>query len=198
MMKIGYIKITSSIDGVIQDREHIIQVVVKNITQTEQKVNVKIFDGISEEITMFRYGWKEFETPILHDTISEGVGNGNGKAEIGEVFSVWIQPPSAYDSLDVYTWHPSVLINQKGNTDISIEEIIQHHFNKGRPVLSAQIRLNRNPTKEMPVIIPLELELLRINRLKNHCHRDVADDFVYCYYEIIINEYGVAECRMQY
>jgi len=188
----GYIKITSSINGIVQKREHIIQVVVKQESQIQNDFSVKIFDGKSEDLSLYKYGWREWDTPISSDTISEGLGNGNGKAEVGEIFSVWIQTPSLFESKDSATWHPAIPINGKDNPDIVVEKIKQHRFNTGRHVLSAQMRLSRKPTKSNPIIIPLQVAFLKAQYLKNDCHRNTADNFKYYYYSILIDEDGIA------
>ncbi len=97
----GYLKISSSIDGIAQDREQIIQVNVIDHAQQLGHLRIKILDGKSEDLQLFKYEWSKWKQPISSAIISEGTGNGNGKAEIGETFTIWIQPPSAFDSLDI-------------------------------------------------------------------------------------------------
>lgn len=186
----AYIKISSSIDGITQDREQIIQVNITNHSQPSEHSAVKIFDGKSENLALFKYVWNGWNHPVSSGIISEGSGNGNGKAEIGETFSMWVQLPSAYDTADINTWHPVIPINNKNNPDISLVEIKQHLFNTGRAVFSAQIRLNRSPTKRNPIRIPIQSELLKVQPLVNDCHRGTADNFTYFYDEIIINADG--------
>jgi hypothetical protein len=71
-----------------------------------------------------------------------------------------------------------------------VEKLIRHHFSTGRPVLSAQIRLNRKPERHNPVRIPLQSEFLKVHRLVNDCHRNTADGFGYSYFEILLYEDG--------
>ena len=189
----GYIKIALSIDGIVQEREHIIQVVVKKQRPIDGVFNIKIFDGKPEDLSLYKYGWREWDEPITSDTISEGTGNGNGKAEVGEVFSIWIQTPSLFEKKDSSTWHPTIPINQKDNPDIIIESINQYRYNTGRNVFSAQMRLTRKPTKNKPVRIPLQAEFLKVQYLENDCHRNTADNFSYCFYNIVLFENGKAE-----
>jgi hypothetical protein len=186
----GYIKITSSINGIIQDRDCLIQVTIKNQSQQTEPIGIKIFDGRSEFLPLFKYGWGKWTDPMSSGIVSEGSGNGNGKVEMGETFSIWIQPSSSFDSSDLKTWHPVIPINTGDNPDISVEEVKQHNFSTGRSVLSAEIRLNRKPTKENPVRIPLQSEYLKVQPLENDCHRNFADNFVFFYYEILIYEDG--------
>jgi hypothetical protein len=68
-----------------------------------------------------------------------------------------------------------------------------HVFSTGRAVLSAGIKLNRQPFADNPVIIPIRTELLKIEPLDHHCHRPVIDGFTYAYYNIVIYENGNAE-----
>ncbi len=184
----GYIKITASIEGLKLEKEHIIQVTVKNQVQYPDPERIKIFDGRSENLSLFKYGWNEWNDPVSSGIISEGTGNGNGKAEVGETFSIWIQPPFAFDSLDIRTWHPIIPVNARNNTDIFVEKVNHHSFNTGRPLLSAQIRLNRKPEKNNPVRISMQSEFLKVQPLVNDCHRNTADNFKYFYYEILLYE----------
>ncbi|MCK5101606.1 MAG: hypothetical protein KAR17_02285, partial [Cyclobacteriaceae bacterium] len=189
----GYIKIASSVDGIVQEREHIIQVTVKKLNPIPDAFRIKIFDGKSEDLTLYKYGWREWDDPIRSDTIFEGFGNGNGKVEVGETFSIWIQTPSLFELKDDATWHPTIPINRNDNPDIIVEEIIQHRYNTGRPVLSAQMQLTRKPTKNKPVRIPVQTELLKVEYLENDCHRNTADNFTYYYYDLLMYEDGSIE-----
>jgi hypothetical protein len=188
----GYIKIVAVIDGIAQEREQIIQVVVKNTSSVHEAVDIKIFDGRSEELDLYKYNWNEWDTPVSTGLISEGNGNGNGKAELNETFSIWILPQLPFGPLDTSTWHPTTPVNWKKNPDVTIEEIRQHRYNTGRAILSAQISLNRKPTRDDPVRIPLQTEWLKVQYLEGDCHRNTADNFNYSYYELVIYEDGSA------
>ncbi len=187
---IGYIKITSSIDGIVQERDHLIQVTVKNQFSQRELLGIKIFDGRSDTLPLFKYGWGKWTDPLSSGVISEGTGNGNGKAELGETFSIWIQPSKSFDPTDLNTWHPVVPVNSDENRDITVEEVKQHDFSTGRMVLSAMIRLNRIPTKGNPVKIPVRSEFLKVQSLENDCHRNKADNFGFFYYELLLYEDG--------
>ncbi|MFH0759743.1 MAG: alpha/beta hydrolase-fold protein [Bacteroidota bacterium] len=184
----GYIRINSSINGMMLEKEHIIQVTVINQVRYPEPSGIKIFDGRSEELSLFKYEWNQWDDPLSSGVISEGSGNGNGKAEMGETFSIWIHPPFAFDSLDTRTWHPSIPVVARGNTDVIVEKVTHHALNTGRPLLSAQIRLNRKPEKNKPVRILLQTELLKVQPLVNDCHRNTADNFEYSCYEILLCE----------
>jgi len=188
----GYIKITSSIDGVVQERDHIIQVTVKNQVSRNEHINIKVFDGRSDSIALYKYGWGKWIDPLSSGLISEGSGNGNGRAEMGEAFSIWIQPSSSFDSADIKTWHPVVPVNTDDNPDIIVDHVMQHNFSTGRTLLSAEMRLQRKPEKGNPVRIPVQSEFLKVEPLKNGCSRDVADNFGFYYYEILLYEDGTA------
>lgn len=188
----GYIRITSSINGTRLEKEHIIQVTVKDQVRYPEPGQIKIFDGKTEELSLFKYGWGEWNEPVLSGVISEGSGNGNGKAEMGETFSIWIQAPFAFDSLDTLTWHPVIPVHTGDNTDFVVENVTHHSFNTGRPLHSAQIKLHRKPEKNNPIRIPLRSEFLKIQPLVNDCHRNTADNFKYVYYEILLHEDGTA------
>ena len=187
-MNKGYIKISSSINGITQERDQIIQVTVKD-SQTVPG-SIKIFDGRSESLALFKYDWGQLNNPLSSGIISEGSGNGNGKVEKGETFSIWIQTP-AFDSIDLKTWHPLIPVNMGDNKDITVEELKHHVFSTGRMVLSAVMRLNRQPTEGNPVRIPAQSEFLKPEPLKNACHRDFADNFEFYFYEILLYQDGI-------
>ena len=189
----GYIKIGSSINGIIQEREHIIQVIVKKEVEIEDDFSVKIFDGKTENISTYKYGWHKWDSPVTTGTITEGKGNGNGIAEVGEIFSIWIQTPSFIDKRDGSTWHPTIPINSKENTDILFEEIKTNSFSTGRAVLSAQMQLTRKPTKNNPVRIPIRTEFLKVEYIENYCHRNTVDNFTYCFYDLVLFEDGTVK-----
>jgi hypothetical protein len=186
----GYIKIGSSINGIVQKREHIIQVTVKKQSPIPDRFRIKIFDEKSEDLALYKYGWREWDNPISSGKISEGSGNGNGKAEVGETFSIWIQTPSLIELKDDSTWHPTIPINRNDNPDIIVKEIKQHRYCTGRNVLSAQMQLARKPAKNNPVRISLQTEFLKVQYLENDCHRNTADNFNYYYYDIVLFEDG--------
>ena len=186
----GYLRISSSINGSIQDRDHLIQVTVKNTNPQMAPFGIKIFDGRSEELALFKYNWGDWNSPVSSGIISEGSGNGNGKIEMGETFSIWIEPSEAFDFSDVRTWHPVVPVNAGDNPDIYVERIMQHNFSTGRPVISAEISIKRKPTKGNPVRIPFQSEFLKVQPLENDCHRPVADNFNYFFGEVLLYEDG--------
>jgi hypothetical protein len=186
----GYIKIGTSIDGTDQEREHIIPVVVKRVNSEQEAASIIIFDGRSEELALFKYNWNGWDHPYSSGTISEGVGNGNGRAEMNETFSLWIRPQSSLAALVDSTWQPTTPINWKVNPDVSVKDILQYQHSTGRAILSAQISLDRNPTKEKPIRISLQTESLKVQYLENDCHRNTADDFRYSYYDLVIYEDG--------
>lgn len=191
----GFIKISSSIKGIVMDREHIIRVNVKKQNPFPGDGIVKIFDGRTDTLSVYKYAWREWDDPVKTVIISEGKGNGNGKAEKGEVFSFWLQTPSGVDPLDKDTWHPVIPVNGKDNPDVIVESINRHRFNTGRSVLSAQLRLTRNPTKDHPCRIPVRVEFLEARKLNNTCHRPTADYFKYAWYDIVLHEDGSAELK---
>lgn len=186
----GYIKIGASINGIVQDRKHLIKVIVKKQSPVNDTFKIKVFDGKKEDLELYKYVWNEWDIPLSTGSISEGEGNGNGKAEMGEIFSIWIETPSLLDAKDKATWHPSTPINNRDNPDITVEKINQYRFSTGRSVLSAQMRLARRPTSNNPVRIPLQAEFLKVEYLENDCHRNTADNFSYDFYDLVILENG--------
>ncbi|MEQ6118721.1 alpha/beta hydrolase-fold protein [Reichenbachiella sp. MALMAid0571] len=182
----GFIKINTVIDGVVQDREHFRKVVVKEVTQVTGNFKVKVFDGQSEELALYQYQWNQWDNPFSTEAITEGSGNGNGKPELGEIFSIWIQTPSPLEAKDLATWHPVIPLNGREHPDVCVDEIKQRRMNTGRSTLSAQISLNRKPTKKNPVRIPVQVEFLQAEYMENDCHRNTADKYGYAYYDLIM------------
>tara|TARA_Y100001972_G_scaffold128138_1_gene187598 strand:- start:1126 stop:2445 length:1320 start_codon:yes stop_codon:yes gene_type:complete len=192
----GFIRISSSIDGVVQDRVQYRKVVVKrDIRPDPADFEVKIFDGRTEELPLYQYQWNGWNDPFSSDRIAEGLGNGDGKPEIDEVFSVWIKTPSPLEEKDQQTWHPTIPLNGKDAPDIFVEEILQTRRNTGRSSLSAQLRLLRSPTKDNPVRIPVQVEFLQAEYLLDDCHRNTADKFGYGYYDLVLTEDGVVKLQ---
>ena len=144
---------------------------------------------------MYQYQWNGWNDPFSSDRIAEGLGNGDGKPEIDEVFSVWIKTPSPLEEKDQQTWHPTIPLNGKDAPDIFVEEILQTRRNTGRSSLSAQLRLLRSPTKDNPVRIPVQVEFLQAEYLLDDCHRNTADKFGYGYYDLVLTEDGVVKLQ---
>ncbi len=191
-MNMAFLKISMKAGGVLLDREHILPIVVKNRKLPEEGIKVKIFDGRSEELPVFSYAWNEWDRPLKKAMITEGKGNGNGKAEPGEIFSIWVQLPNAHDSRDKDTWHPVIPINKRDNPVVIFDDIMYHQFSTGRSLMSGLIRLDKKPSAETPFRFAVQSELLRTEVIDNHCHRPVADGFSYSFYDIIIKEDGSA------
>ena len=186
----GFIKINAVIDGVTQDKEHFIKVVVKKAIDVQEDAKIKVFDGRQEELSVYQYQWNQWDDPLSTQVISEGSGNGNGVAEPGEVFSIWMKVPSVLEDKDSSTWHPLVPLNGKDHPDVRVVEINQWRMNTGRSILSAQLKLNRRPTRDKPVKIPVQVEFLQAEYLEDDCHRNTADKFGYAYYDLIMFENG--------
>jgi|GEM_PF-881398 len=188
----AFIKISMMVGGVLLDREHVLPVVIKNNTLPEEGIKVKIFDGKSEELPVFCYAWNEWDRPLKKVIITEGKGNSNGKAEPGEIFSLWVQFPHALDPRDKNTWHPVVPVNNDNNRSIIFEDVAYHQFSTGRSLMSAMIGLNYIPSEEKTLKFAVQSELLRTEVIDNHCHRPLADGFGYIYLNINISEDGTA------
>lgn len=193
----AFIRISMKAGGVLLDREHILPLVVKSTALSDKGIRVKIFDGRSEELPVFSYAWNEWDRPLTTAMISEGKGNGNGKAEPGEIFSIWVQLEDAYDPRDTDTWHPVIPINSAYNPRVVLEDITYHSFSTGRSLMSAMIHLDKNPSEENPVRFAVQSELLRTELIDKHCHRPVADGFGYVYLNIHISEDGTASIIRQ-
>ncbi len=187
----GFIKISMLIDGMVQDRIQYRKVVVKKIENPDpDDLEVKVFDGRSEELPLYQYEWNEWDMPFSTGRISEGTGDGDGMPEIGEIFSIWIKTPSPLNQADQATWHPVILLNGRQNPDLSVEDIEKTRMNTGRSCLSTQMRILRNPTVDHPVKIPVQVEFLQSEYLQDDCHRNTADKFGYAWYDLILTEEG--------
>ncbi len=181
----AYLKITASIGGQFLDREHIIQVQIRDKGLPLDASSIKIFDGRSEELSLFKYEWNGWDDPVSSEVIREGSGNGDGKPEAGETFSIWIRARHTGDTSKVMTWHPVIPINTGDHPDIRIREVLHYPFNTGRDVLSAQMQFRKNLAGDHPIRIPFRTEILKVQPLEDDCHRDAADDFTYFFGEII-------------
>jgi hypothetical protein len=184
------LRISSFIGGQQQDREQIIQIKIGDKGFLSEASAMKIFDGRSEELSLFKYAWNGWRDPLSVETISEGLGDGDGVPEAGEIFSIWIQSGDPFDSTITQTWHPIVPVYEGGQQDFRLLDMRFHSFSTGRDVISAQIQLTRNPTKDHPVSIPFQTEILRVQPLVDDCHRDATDDFTFFYGEILIHDDG--------
>ncbi|MBK8504062.1 MAG: hypothetical protein IPL46_18755 [Saprospiraceae bacterium] len=186
----AYLKISSSIGGELQDREHIMQIKIGDPRLLAATSAIKIFDRRSEELALFKYQWNGWHEPVSTGVITEGRGDKNGIPETGETFSIWIESGHPLDTTIAKTWHPIIPVYTGKGPDVELVDMLHHSFSTGRDVLSAQLKLKRKPTKDSPVSIPFQTEMLRVQRLVNDCHRDAADDFTYFYGEVLINEDG--------
>ena len=62
--RLAYLRIGSAIDGVIQEREQFIQVNIRNHRQYLDRERIKIFDGRSEDLKVFKYDWGAWDDPL--------------------------------------------------------------------------------------------------------------------------------------
>ncbi|XOV91395.1 MAG: alpha/beta hydrolase [Bacteroidota bacterium] len=187
----GFIKFSCLIDGVMQERVQYRQVVVKRRIEPDPKdFEINVFDGRKEELSLYQYQWNQWDDPFSTDEVSEGLGNADGHPDIGEIFSIWIKTPSPLNVDDRSTWHPVVLLNDVGNQDLSVEEVLISRRNTGRSSLSAQLQLLKRPTSNNPIIIPVQVEFLQAEYLADDCHRNTADKFAYGYYNLMLLEDG--------
>ncbi len=192
-----YLTITPILAGRNQNRSRIIQVKVKDKRIWSQGSMIEVFDGKSKSLSLFKYAWNGWDTPLSTGHIEEGTGNGNGVPEVGEEFSVWIRMDRGLDSTDQLTWHPAMPINRAPNNDVVLASTRQHRFSTGRSLLSGQMKLTRNPTMDRPIRIPIQVELLGVAPLHDDCHRNAADDFDFYYGDLILSSDGSLEFDMK-
>ena len=79
---IGYVQISASIDGKPLDRVQYRQVQVKPASIILDASRVRILDGQTDTLAVFKYDWGTWK-PLKEDVIMEGKGNGNGVVEAG-------------------------------------------------------------------------------------------------------------------
>ncbi|MFC1614147.1 alpha/beta hydrolase-fold protein [Gemmatimonadota bacterium] len=73
-------------------------------TPLEEPVEVLVLDGRTHTFRIFRQ-FSKGGGEIIERTVTEGEGNGNGVAEPGEEFTVWIRTVQGMDPYDKNTWH---------------------------------------------------------------------------------------------
>ncbi|NND08746.1 MAG: hypothetical protein HKN87_20420 [Saprospiraceae bacterium] len=189
----AYIKVGSTIGGQIQDRTQLLPVQVYKNALSPRENKIQAFDGKSKELPVFSYAWNEWDEPLRVQTITEGKGNGNGIVETGDTFSLWIQLPEGFDDRDVLTWHPILPLYSSESEGFELIDLALHRFNTGREIQSGLIRLTRTPTRQSPIVIPFQTELLKVEPLEDDCHRPAADNFDYFYGEIILDGSGLKD-----
>lgn len=153
----GYLKVRFGVSGKSLAREQIIPVQVADSMPWLDSTQVMVLDGRIAKTSVFSSG---DNGGIKTLTLEEGEGNGDGHPDSGEVVSVWVQTPRGYAPSDRNTWHPVMPLNQADNQDVSLIRRISYSLNRGRSVLSGQFRLNRQPTIEHPIDIPLRSEMV--------------------------------------
>jgi hypothetical protein len=180
---LAYLHLGYQHKGIPSSRERIIQV---HITDSMGKVsadNIKIFDGRSEQLPVYRYNWGDWDERVRHETISEGQGNGNGIAESGELFSVWIRIPSGEAPEDLDTWHSVVPVGGQGSMEIHVENIKEYLFSTGRPSLSAQMKLPANYSANETSTLNVHSELIWMYPADD-CHRGSVDRIYIHYFQV--------------
>ena len=183
---LAYLHLGYQHKGIPSPRERIIQV---HITDSMKKVsadNIMIFDGRSEQLPVYRYNWGDWDERVRHETISEGHGNGNGIAEPGEIFSVWIRIPSGEAPEDKDTWHPVVPVGGQGSMEIHVENIKEYLFSTGRPSLSAQMKLPANYSARQTNTLNVQSELIWMFPADD-CHRGSVDRIYIHYFQVPLN-----------
>ncbi|KPL15606.1 MAG: hypothetical protein AMS26_07280 [Bacteroides sp. SM23_62] len=164
-------------------RERIIQVHITDSIKKISAENFMIFDGRSEQLPVYRYDWGDWNNRVRLETISEGLGNGNGVAEPGETFSVWIRIPEGEDPVDLDTWHPVVPVGGQGSMDVHVENVNEYLWSTGRPLLSAQMRFPVNHAGNQSSTLNVQSELVRLLPA-NDCHRGSVDRIYIHYFRV--------------
>jgi len=180
---LAYLHLGYEQHGVTSPRERIIQVHLTDALKDVPADNIMILDGRSEELTVYRYDWGDWDNRVRPETISEGRGNGNGIAEPGEIFSVWIRIPSGEAPDDLETWHPVTPVGGQGSMPIHVENVKEYLFSTGRPSISAQMMLpgNYDPNKHYSLNVQSELIWMFPS---DDCHRGSVDRIYIHYFQI--------------
>lgn len=176
---IGFIKVRFQGGGADTSKEHLIQVHVAKEMLWLDSSQVKIFDGRSENLNVFvASDWSQNYSYQNTVYVSEGAGNGDGRPDSGEVFSVWVRLPMGLSGRDTNTWHPTVPTNGMSMPGYSSVSMKSYLWNRGRHVLSAQIKMNRGLSMSNPMELRLRAEVLR--SYSGGQQRRDAFEFRYC------------------
>ena len=182
---LAYLHLGYQHNGVKSTRERIIQVHIIDTLKEVANDNVIIFDGRSEKISVYRYNWGDWDNRVRPETISEGQGNGNGIAEPGEIFSVWIRIPAGEAPDDLDTWHPVTPLGGQGSMDIHVDNVKEYLFSTGRPSLSAQMKLPATHTANETNTLNVQSELIWMFPADD-CHRGSVDRIYIHYFQVPI------------
>jgi hypothetical protein len=180
---LAYLRLTYSYNGIPSKRERIIQVHIVDPVKKVAAEDIMVFDSRSERLPVYRYNWGDWDERVRLETIAEGRGNGNGLAEPGEIFSVWIRLASGEAPEDQDTWHPVVPVGGEGSMDIHVEDVKEHLFSTGRPSLSAQMRLPANHAANESNILNVQSELIWMFPADD-CHRGSVDRIFIHYFQV--------------
>ena len=74
-------------------------------TPLEEPAAVEIVDGRTQTFTIFRQAGNQGGGFMLQREVTEGSGNGNGRAEPGEEMTLWIKTVQGLDPFDKNSWH---------------------------------------------------------------------------------------------
>jgi hypothetical protein len=181
---LAYLYLGFDCKGVPSSRERIIQVHIIDTLHEVAAENVKVFDGRSETLQIYRYNWGDWDNRVRKETITEGRGNGNGVAEPGETFSVWIRVPGGGgDPVDLNTWHPVVPVGGQGSMGIRVENVNEYLWSCGRAIHSAQMSLPAIRAGKVAGSLNVQSELIRLLPADD-CHRGSIDRINIHYFRV--------------
>jgi hypothetical protein len=181
---LAYLHLGFQHKGARSARKRIIQVHIMDTLHEVAAENVKVFDGRSESLQIYRYGWGDWHNRVRMETITEGRGNGNGVVEPGEIFSVWIRlPEGGGDPVDRDTWHPVVPVGGQGSLQIPVEDVKEHLWTCGRALHSAQMTLPAGRAGAKTRTLHVQSELTRMLPADD-CHRGSVDRIYIRYFRL--------------
>lgn len=107
------------IDGVVADTQKIIFFETPNSPYVSGE-DVIVLDGRTvKNVPVFHQG----KNKVLNDSLSGGIGNGNGILEKGEEALVFIRLPKGISSADTNSFHKTYLINQSEDKYVKVNKL---------------------------------------------------------------------------
>ncbi|MBL8028161.1 MAG: hypothetical protein JNL74_17190 [Fibrobacteres bacterium] len=160
-LQYGFVKVRFSGTDIDQDREHLIRVFVADPPLPVDSSEVKIFDGRSETLTIMKGSTSNTSFNVISSQyVSEGRGNGDGKIDSGEVFTIWIKSAKGWVTQDANTWHPAVCVNGQNSAVVQTVGMREYTWNRNRSNLSAEMQLTKKLSDSLPSELILKVEHL--------------------------------------
>lgn len=158
----GFVRIQFAGNPVDGDKEHLLRVQVMPEVQAVDSYDVKIMDGRGELLTTLHGSTGNYSYNVVtSDYIEEGTGNGDGKIDTGEVFSIWIRLRSGWAPGDAETWHPVIPLNAGNPPGVRFVTQKEYLWSRTRALVSALVKLTAPLSDSLPVDLLLRTELMQ-------------------------------------